>query len=157
MITLVLSNEHLYGCKWSKYNDSIEVEKVTCQSFNAPLMSKIADESQLNHQISGILQLCSQDLDLSGETFQVVIDDSLLLQDVIIIDPDVPNHIPNQYIQWHKEGVLGENSDEYTACVVERSGNENEYHVTYYPKLIPDIFKLSIRELGGYPDRKSVV
>jgi len=157
VITLVLTNDHLFGCKWTNSNNIYEIENVAYHAFSAPLTSKIADENQLNHQISESLRLCSEDFEFSGETVQIVLDDDLLLQDVIAVDSSLPAQIPNHYIKWHKEVTLCDSHEKYAHCVTERPSQMNEQHVTYYPKLLPDILKLSIRELGGYPSNMTTL
>ncbi len=151
MITFVLSNDYIYGCKWYKDESTFQVRSSFYHPFNSPLLNQISDETQLNHLIDGSLRLCSQTMDISGEPISVILDSTLTFEDILQTDSDLPVHIPRQYIDWYKETILCDYSDDFEYSISEKHRNINEFRVTYFPRLLPDIIKMSVRELGGKP------
>ncbi len=151
MITFILSDDHLCGCKWSKNHESIQIQNVSTVSFKHPITHLLHDEKKLTNQISIAFQTFAQDIDLSGDEITVLMDQHISNDEVLQVDEGLPHHIPNQYIEWHKDVALCDVSDAYGHFVSGEYQHLNEYQVTYFPSLLPDIVKLSLREMGGYP------
>lgn len=132
-------------------NDELAATQFLTYKFPVSLLKLIPDEPSLTKYITAGFAACAETCDFTGEEIQIILDDDLIFQEVLETDGSLPNHIPDQFIEWHQQQMLGEFSSFYSFVAVERYRKLDEYHVVYFPRSLPELLKLALRELGGRP------
>ena len=152
MVGLVISDSFLLTGRWKKSEVGVTLQAVEKISFNEPITSFLHDEAELNSILASALRKAKEIHSFDGVDVFVGLPDSFVEHSVLENEQDLSKNDYLDYLDWlEKKKNRPANQSVYTHGQIYFPAESN-IHVCSIPKALVRTLKLTITEMGGYPN-----
>jgi len=152
MVGIALSDSFLLAGRWSKSEVGYTLHAVEKIEFNDPISSLLHDESELNSILASALRKAKDIHSFDGVEIYVGIPDSFVEHSVVENEQDLSKNDYLDYFEWlENKKNRPKNQSVYTYGQIYFPAESN-IHVCSVPKALVRTLKLTITEMGGYPN-----